>query len=271
MKKIITTFISTLAALFLTSCFQHEMTITLNKDGSGTVVEETVMGAEMLGMIQQMAAGFGGEPGEAADPLADMLSEEKAAKRASEMGEGVTVEKVEPIESNGGKGARVTFAFEDINKLRPDLGSGMGAVAALDDDDEDDLPENPLVFKYDDGTLTITIPRPEADETPDGAQDVDMPDDPQATAMMQQMFADMKMSMKLVIAPGIAETNATHRDGDTITLMEMDFGKIVQNPDGMQKLAATENEEDPAIIMEMLKGVDGVKLEVEPEVTVTLN
>ena len=48
--------------------------------------------------------------------------------------------------------------------------------------------------------------------------------------MMKQMFTDMKVSIKLVAESGIAETNATHNDGDTITLMEMDMGKLMENP-----------------------------------------
>lgn len=269
MKNRILSFVTAACALFLASCLQHEMTITLNKDGSGTLVEETVMGGEMLAMLEEMAAGFGGGQDAGGGPLDDLLSEDKAKKRAGELGEGVTFAKIEPIDANGGKGARVTYNFEDINKLRPDLGSGMNNMPGADEDDQD-TKENPLVFQYEGGKLTLTMPKPEKDEAADAVQDVEMPDDPQATAMMKQVFRDMKMSMKLVIAPGIAETNATHRDGDTITLMEMDFGKIVENPDGLKKLAATQNEEDPARIMESLKDIDGMKIETEPELTVTL-
>lgn len=268
MKKHLLSFVLAFAALFLSSCIQHEMTITLNKDGSGTLVEETVMGAEMLGMLEQMAAGFGGE--EAGNPLEELLSEEKAGKRASELGEGVTLGKIEPINLNGGKGARVTYNFEDINKLSPDLGSGMNNIPGADEE-EQETKENPLAFKYEDGKLTVTMPKPEKSDTPEEVRDVEMPNDPQAEAMMKQVFGSMKMSMKLVIAPGIAETNATHHDGDTITLMEMDFGKIVNSPDGFKKLAATQDEEDPARVMAALEGIDGVKLEAEPEITVTLS
>ena len=38
----------------------------------------------------------------------------------------------------------------------------------------------------------------------------------------------MKLSVSLVIASGIAETNATHVAGNTITLMEMDMGKLAK-------------------------------------------
>lgn len=44
-----------LAALTLPCCLQNETMITLNKDGSGTVVEETFLGSKMLEMMTQFA------------------------------------------------------------------------------------------------------------------------------------------------------------------------------------------------------------------------
>jgi hypothetical protein len=73
--------------------------------------------------------------------------------------------------------------------------------------------------------------------------------------------------MKVVIEPGIAETTATHVTGNTITLMEMDMGKVMKNPDAFKKLKGMDqNDQDKAI--EALKGFDGVKVEVKKEVTV---
>ena len=266
MKKLFISIASAITALALSSCFQHEMAITLNKDGSGTVVEESLMSAQMLAMLAQMAAGFGGEEGEVPDPTADLLSEEEAQKRAKELGEGVTLVKIEPVEVNGAKGARVTYAFKDINKLNADLGSGMNSMGASEEEGDEGKKEQPIGFAYQDGKLTIKMPQPDQDANPEAAGEPDA----QQMAMMKQIFADMKMAIKLVIAPGIADTNASHRDGDTITLMAIDFGKLVANPDNFKKLAATQNESDPAAMMAALKDIDGVKLETQPEVTVSL-
>ena len=94
-------------------------------------------------------------------------------------------------------------------------------------------------------------------------------DSPEAQAMMKQMFADMKMSLKLVIEPGIAETNASHKDGNTITLMEMNMGKLMENAETLKKLGKV-NQNDPTATMDALKGIDGVKVETQKEVTVQL-
>jgi len=266
MKKLFISIASAITALALSSCFQHEMTITLNKDGSGTVVEESLISAQMLAMLAQMAAGFGGEDGEAPDPTAELLSKEEAQKRAKELGEGVTLVKIEPVEVNGAKGARVTYAFTDINKLNADLGSGMNTMGSGEEEGGDVKNEQPIGFAYHDGKLTIKMPKPDKEANAEAAEEPDA----QQIAMMKQIFADMKMGIKIVIAPGIADTNASHRDGDTITLVAINFGKLAENPDNFKKLAATQSETDPAAMMAALKDIDGVKLETQPEVTVSL-
>lgn len=84
-----------------------------------------------------------------------------------------------------------------------------------------------------------------------------------------QMFRGMKISNKLVIAPGIKKTNASHREGNTITLMEMDFDKLMQNPDGMNALKKIDLK-DRAAAQKQLEGLKGVKVETKKEVTVTV-
>ena len=78
MKKILLAMASAVTALVLPGCFQSETTIHLNKDGSGTLVEETRLGAQMLAMMDQMAAGLGGGEKAKADPVKQMFSDEKA-------------------------------------------------------------------------------------------------------------------------------------------------------------------------------------------------
>jgi hypothetical protein len=275
MKKILLAMASALISLVLPGCFQNETTIHLNKDGSGTLVEETKLGAQMLAMMEQMAAGFGGGGAAKEDPMKQMFSEEKAKKRAAELGEGVTFDKTETVEANGAKGARVSYKFKDINKIKVSTSDGVKNAAPMGD-----LPGaqaaktgEPISFAYADGKLTIKMPEPQKPAAADSpaAEEAAAPDlnSPEAEAMMKQMFADMKMGIKLVIAPGIAETTATHKEGDTITLMEMDFGKLIEKPENLKKMAAMD-QQDPTAAMEALKGIDGVKFEAKPEITVTL-
>lgn len=261
---------STLAALLLPACFQSETTIHLNKDGSGTLVEDTRFGAQMMAMLDQMA-GLGGDPAKA-DPIDQLLSAEKAKTRAAKLGEGVTFQKAEPVEANGARGARVTYQFKDINQLKVTTDESMKNLSPMGDMGAAAANKTePIAFSYAAGKLTIRMPeppKPDAAAAPD-AENREMPDldNPEAQGMMKQMLADMKLSLKVVIEPGIDETNATHHDANTITLMEMNMGKLVENPDNLKTLGKVD-QNNPAAAMESLKGIDGVKFEAQREVTV---
>ena len=272
MKTTLLAITSILAALVLPSCFQSETTVHLNKDGSGKLVEETKFGAQMMAMVDQMAA-MGGEDAKKDDPLKALVSEDKAKARAKELGEGVIFEKIEPLDVNGAKGARVTFAFKDINKLKISAGDSMKALSEMPGAEAaDKAKEEPVTFAYADGKLVVKMPSPKKADVPaeEGKKDEDAPDmeSPEAMAMMKQVMGDMKISLKLVIEPGIEESNATHKEGNTITLMEMDMSKLVKNDEALKKLTKMGNEKDPKVAMEALKGVDGIKIESNEEVTV---
>lgn len=270
MKQILLATASLLVAFVLPGCLQSETTIHLNKDGSGTLVEQTTLGAKILEMMEQMA-GLGGGDGNAKDPVAEMLSPEKAKARAATLGEGVTYEKSEPIAVGGTKGARTTFKFTDINKLKIAPGDGMKNTSPMGAQAPTTAKSEPIAFKYADGTLTIGMPeaeKPEADKESKPGQ-IDAAGNPEMEAMMKEMLADMKVSFRIVIEPGIAETDATNRNGNTITLMEMEMGKLLEKPETLKKLSAAD-QSNPQAAMEIMKGLDGVKMETKKQVTVKL-
>jgi hypothetical protein len=276
MKKTLLTLVSILGiTLVLAGCFQNETTIHLNKDGSGTLVEETRLGAQTLAMFDQMAA-LGGENA-TEDPVQQMFSEAKAKTRATELGEGVAFEKSEAINANGSKGARVTYHFKDINKLKISAGDSMKKISPMGAMGEVRAPaakkSELIVFAYADGTLTVKMPqpaKPAALEIPAG-EGLDKPDmdSPEGQAMMKQMLGDMSMSLKVVVEPGIAETNATYPSGNTITLLEMDMAKLLENADTLKQLGKVDPK-DSAAAMEALKGIKGVKFETQQAVTVKI-
>lgn len=278
MKKTLHFAAAALLALLTTSCLEHSATIRLNKDGSGTIVEETLFSAEASAMMAQMPAGDG------QDPLAQFADAKKAAAAAAKMGEGVTVEKAEKIDKDGRKGGRVTYKFKDINQVKfafgqamSDAGKDMGPPGAPGDaPDEGDaaLPENkPITFTYKDGTLTLVNPelnkeakKPAAGkegDAPDGAEEPDA----QSMAMMQGMFKDMRMALKIEIADGIAETDALHVKGDTVTLMDVAFGKLIADPANMKKLSSMQDS-SPAEMAAAFKDIEGMEIETKEKVTV---
>ena len=266
MKRLFLATASTLIALVLPGCLQSETTVHLNKDGSGTLVEQTTLGSQMMAMLEQMSA-IGGDKGK--DPVGEMFSEEKAKAKAATLGEGVTLEKVEPLDVKGNKGARTTYHFADINKLKISTGDAIKNMSPMGDQAPAAAKQNPIAFAYAGGTLTVTLP-----ELEKPAADAPMPADapegnPQMEAMMKQMLGDMTMSVKVVIEPGIAETDATFRDANTITLVDLEMSKLLEKPDSLKKLTSAPKD-NPAAAMELLKGLDGVKMETKKVVTVKL-
>jgi len=271
MKKLLLACASVLTTLVLPGCLQNETTIHLNKDGSGTLVEETRLSPQMLAMFDQMAS-LGGPEAAKEDPVAKMFSEDKAKARAAELGEGVTFEKSEAINADGAKGARVTYRFKDINTLKITPGDSMKNMSPMGEAKADALKNNATItFAYASGDLTITMPEPPKADGPvapigDHPTMPDM-DSPDTQAMVKQMLGDMKLSLKLVAEPGIAESNATYKTATTVTLMEMDMGKLIEKPAVFKKLGKLDKN-NPAAAMQALKGIDGVKLETQKEVTV---
>ena len=261
--------LATAVALALSSCLEINQTVNLKKDGSGTIVEETVLGAQAAGMLQMAALQGGGK-------APDMFGEDAAKKRAEKFGKGVTVAKVEKIDQDGRMGTRVTYNYTDINTVKLSMSDGapnMGAMApgapAVEAAAAD---AKPITFTYADGQLTINLPKPEKADL-DAAKDAAAakpelgPEADQMQAMAMQMMKDMKMSAKIVIEPGIDETDATYHDGNTITLMQMEMAKLMEDPEMMKKMQNLDMK-DPAEFEKKLKGIGGIKSETKEKITV---
>lgn len=251
-----------LAALALPSCLQNETTVTLNKDGSGTVVEETYLGAKMLEMMTQFA-----QPGQP-DPVKEMFGEDKAKAKAAKMGEGVEYVKTEIIDKDGKKGALVHYKFADINKLKV---SPSGAVDDMNEQGgepaEKEEEKETVSFSYADGKLKVKTPPADFDEMNMGEDEG--AENPEMEAMMKEMMADMSLTLKLKIADGIGSTNATHTEGDTITLFDVQVGKMFAQKAELKKISETAKTDKEAAKAAFAK-LDGMKVETNEDVTVTI-
>ncbi len=92
-------------------------------------------------------------------------------------------------------------------------------------------------------------------------------DDPNAIEMMKAIFKGMRVRIALTVDGDIVKTNATHRLGRKITLIEMDFGRLISHAELLKKI----DREKPQSIEEMkaaLNNVEGLKLEFEDPVVV---
>ena len=255
MKQLITMVGAAALALLTTSCLQQETTLSLNKDGSGTITETTILGAQMLAMM-------GAAGGEGGDPLDQMIAQAKVKsdQAIANMGEGVTLKEIKKLDKGGKKGLITVYQFKDINQLQYAFGGSLG------DDDGGGEDKEPLDISYKNGVLTINNKYEKAKEGERPAKP-EMGD--QQLAMAQQMMGDMRMALKLEFPGGIAETNARHQDGNKVTVMDIDFGKLMAQ-EGKFKEFMKAQPGSPAEAAKLLKGVDGVKIETAEKLTVKL-
>ncbi|MEP6669063.1 MAG: hypothetical protein ABJF10_07925 [Chthoniobacter sp.] len=253
-----------LVLLGLTGCLQVEKVVKLQTDGSGTIEETVVLTQSALTGLQQMTAGLGGDKG-GGGKMPDLFDEAKLKAAAARMGDGVTFVSAKKIEGEQGQGFTAIYAFSDINKVKLDQNPGdalpdPGKVKASSSKKE------PITFHFTKGSpaeLTLAMPAPEF--KPKKPQAEGMED--MAMQMMKQMFKDMRISLAIEVQGTISETNAEYRDGSRVTLMDMDFNKVLADPEKFKALAKA----NPQTLQEaktLIKGLDGVKIETAPEVKI---
>ncbi|HYR58108.1 MAG TPA: hypothetical protein VEO95_05745 [Chthoniobacteraceae bacterium] len=277
MKSLRTFALAIFAACTFSACLQEEKVINLNTDGSGTIEETMVMNKEIIAQMKQMAEGFGalaqgkGKAGAAAAPF-QVMDEAKLRDAAAGMGEGVTFVSAKPVSTATGEGFSAVYAFTDINKLKVDQNPGENLGGANNPAVKlgGKAKKEPVSFEFTKGapaTLTVKLPQPkERDLSKERAQAPEQGQD-MAMMMMQQMFKDMKVALAIEVAGRIVQTNAEYKDASRVTLLELDFNKVLANPEKFKALSQAQ----PKTIAEaktLMKGVDGIKAETQPSVTI---
>jgi hypothetical protein len=268
MKKCLILIVPLLMIIFLTGCLQVETTITVNRDGSGTVERIFLMQKEILGMLASMSS-MGEEDG---GEDFELLDRDELNGEAATMGAGVKLVSAEPYETDTFSGYKAVFSFPDINDLRVNQNPGEsvpdGAAA------EGDSPQEYVTFSLSKGassTLKIKLPSEmQGDQEGSGTEsDMGATAEPAAEdlEMMKQIYGTMKMSMHVQVNGTIRKTNATYREGSTITLMEMDFGKVVENEEKL-KLLATNSDESIEGMKALMDDIPGIKVELQDSVEV---
>ncbi len=265
-------FAAVFAALSLTGCLQVERIVHLKTDGSGTIEEKLTMSAATVAQMKQMQA-FGQPGGGKAEPF-KLLDEEKLKAAAEQMGEGVKFVSAKPISGPEGEGYVATYSFADISKVKlsqgpADLAPGGGGMKIKSSDDK------PIKFTFAKGspaTLTVMLPEEKKADPADPAK----PSEPDPAEAMQeamlpmitQMMKDMHMKVAIDIEGTITKTNAEYRDGEQVTLMDVDFNALIANPDKMKAMMKKENQ-SPRASKELLKGIEGIKVEGNNPVTIS--
>jgi hypothetical protein len=251
-----------LLAATTTACLRSTTVVSIRPDGTGTIVQEMGVSPQALAMLKSMASA--GEQNQGAPP--EIFGEEQAKKAAATMG--VTFVSGEPIKTAQMDGYRANFSFDDVRKLQvkmsqdPTAGLAGGKGAS----------DPPFGFGFErrgeSAILTITMP----DEKPAGipgmgpgmgmgGANTSPEQNAQAIQMMKMMMQGLFVDVSLNIDGRILKTNAPHVDGSRLTLLQLDFDKLLADEAGLLKLQS-------ATDIKSLGNVAGLKVITDRKVTV---
>lgn len=253
------------AVVLLSGCLQSRTVINVNADGSGTVEETFLMQRDVVQMLSSMGEG----------EEFSLLDRDELERGAGDLGDGVSLQSAEEMSTDWGSGYRAVYTFDDINTLRvnqnpsddvPSGGAEMGG-------------EQPSAVEYirftmtrgRPATLEIVMPEPEGEEMEPAEE---MPEEMEAPELSEEdmqglasLYTDMRISVDVVVNGRIVDTDATHRDGNRVTLVDMDFNRILEQPDVMRRLARQEAG-SISEVEQLVNDIPGIKAELKRRVQV---
>lgn len=284
MKYAIRTITLLVVTLLMVGCIETQMLVTVRPDGGGSIREHVQMKSEMVEMLRQMTmsfqASFSDDDEKAEEPPArkELFSEEEIRQNADKLGSDVRYVSHEMIEGGGRTGYVAMYEFDDINTVHvnqnpgasmPEMGTDVGGM---------DTEEEFVLFTFTPGTPAHLIIRPPADEEDESEvtewtdnEDIDadgVEETEDGFDQMAEFLRDMRVLVQVAVEGGIVESNATHVDGNVITLMDIDFNKLLDDPERLKQLQKTESM-SPAAAKQLLRDIPGLRVEVEEEVFVS--
>jgi len=277
MKKFL--FLVLVVVLFLTGCVEYGITVKVNKDGSGQIVEKMLLSNQIMNMAKAMNPS---EDGTTA------FSKEKQIEKAPQFGENVVFDSMKEISTDSKQGYEVIYKFNDVNKIMlsqdsfsesvESMTEGMSMDEEDDMEDEDDYEGEDSFFKFEydkKGKLVINNGFRKAinEAKKEGLQDLIEEEEPvsdqelEQSMAMAKMFVDgMKFSMKVEF-DNIKDANVPY-ENNQITLFEIDMSKVMKDEATFKELMRHNGEEITKVFTNEKK-VDGIVLQDKEEISVS--
>lgn len=259
-----------LVAGLVVGCVNMSSTFTVRPDGSGTFTEQVTMSPQLAKMMKGMKQAADSTQGSGA-----LFTKEDIEARADTL-KGLRLEETEMISGPQGEGYKAVYSFDNLNDVRHDpkpgevmpdkakkRGGGGNTSDFLSKVDVSFEPGSPA-------TLTITMPR---DTSGGDSFSMDTPGEgppsDQQMRMMRKMMSTSGFRLAISVDGEIVETNATHRSGSTVTLIDMDFGELAKDSTAFREVFTSEEEPDsPQAAIDRLNSKPGLR--IEPKETVTI-
>lgn len=249
------TFAVLLVAAASTACLRSTTVVSIRPDGSGTIVQESGLSPQAMAMLKGLAESGSGET----RPTTGLFDEEQARKMADSMG--VRFLSGEPIKTDAVEGYRARFEFDDVRKLQMNM--SQKAAARLGAQDAGGDPPFGFGFerKGDSAVLTITMPEEKPSELAGIKEDMTPEQNAQAVQMMKMMMQGLYVDISLEFDGRIVRTTAPNMEGSRLTLLQLDFDKLLADATALEKLQDAKD-------IQGLRDIPGLKVLTERQVTV---
>lgn len=249
-------------SFILSSCLEIKSTIIANKDGTATIEEVTLLGAQLTAMMH-----VGGR--QEAQIRGLVMDKPKAEERAKKLGEGVTVKSYEKLEMPDGRsGAKVVFAVPHLSKLH---------YLPFEPEQSSKTPtkKQPMTFALSGKTLTITNPEADIKRSEGGSPQKDpeeMAHMKERLDMMRMAVQGMRITVEIKGEAGIASSDATHFKDGTISYLDIQFDKLTENAEVFAEVMESDDEGGTSMsdMATRFNKVDGFKIEGKKVITAEL-
>lgn len=270
MKRLLISALLLSLVIALPGCIEIYTTINLKRDGTGTVEKNLMMSKEAILMISNFF------PNPDTTKKFDLFDEDKFRRDALDMGDHVTYLSGKRQSAGDKEGYVITYSFTDIDKLR--IGQNPAQIVRppemqeMEKDTASDGEEYISfdLYKDDPSTLTINLPSEEFQESEkrqlESAVDT-MQIDTQMEQKIKQMISQMKMAFVVNLPGKITGTNAQYHEGQRVTLAEIDFGKLIENPQNYRRFMAMKDKPFSEA-KKFLRTIPGIKIELNEKVEV---
>lgn len=279
MKNLLKMVIVLVVSCGLAGCFQVDQVVTLAPDGSGTLEETFMISRKIAESMAALTGGMAEQPGaESTDKTPkkeqSFFKDDEIRKRAESYGADVRFVRMERLSNKQFEGYKALYSFKNINTLRLDQ-SNQGMPGQPGQAGESAPKGTAFIFTPGKTATLVVKQNKKASTEGDAPAAASLSEAPPARessaeelAMVRQMFDGLRVTTTLVIKGKVLDSNATYRTGSTITMAEVDFGKILDKPEMLAKMA-TVQPGDQAAAMEMIKSLPGMKVDMNDELRVS--
>lgn len=250
------------AALFSTGCIELDLKVFVGADGKGRIVERVLFDTAVLDDLFKMMESIA-QKGDAKAKKKPQrpwdFDKADLANRAGDRGKGVKLKLAKALADGKRKGWVATYTFANVDDVTLDTDPSE-RVKGGQKKAAHKAEKKPMRFRLKRGSpAVLEIDVPQQDEKKEQRSKKPPPEQLKRIATMLE---NLRVNVSVVVEGKVKKSSATHRKGNELTLMTLDFGKLSKDEKNVEKLAMSTSMKD-------LVELPGVKIEQKDKVSVT--